>query len=264
MSGDRRTPEPVSAVHSERRTRPGGVRRWRLLVPVSVALLLAATPPVAAEWLVLKDGSEIETKGPWKVDGRRITYTAMNGTFSAVRTDSVDLEKSRIRNEPVAETKPAAPAVKEPGLVVRQSDVRTARQPDQRSAGEEVDAPADEDGRIAVVEWDEVVVQTGTRLEGRLRNDTQSTYLALAVDAKLLGEDGQELDSVRASLEKNWIGRGEVLRFRADFENVIAFDTVRFEVNGQPMGRATDNSLVSQDRPGQEPDPQATTTEPPR
>lgn len=134
--------------------------------------------------------------------------------------------------------------------------------PDERSSGEEVEAPADEDGRIAVVEWDEVVVETGTRIEGRLRNDTQSTYLALVVHAKLLGEEGREFDTVRASLEKNWIGKGEILRFRADFENVIAFDTVRFEVDGQPMGRATDNSLVNQNRPGQE--RESSTSEPPR
>lgn len=233
-------------------------------LPAVLAVLIAVvgTLPLAAEWLVLKDGREIETKGPWTVDGRRITYTAMNGTFSAIRTDSVDLDKSRVRNEPPPAKPEAAPAPREPGLVVRQRDVSTARMP-ERSTGEEVEAPQDEDGRIAVVEWDEVVVQTGTRIEGRLRNDTQSTYLALSVQAELLGEDGQALDSVRASLEKNWIGRGEILRFRADFENVIAFDTVRFEVNGQPMGRATDNSLVTQDRPGQEPD-SATESDPPR
>lgn len=246
MSRERRTPASNTGSHRLRRL-------WMVRLAGAIALnaLAAGALPLAAEWLVLKDGREIETKGPWTVDGRRITFTAMNGTFSAIRAEAVDLDRSRARNEPAPKKAVAPPAPKEPGLVVRQRDVTTARMP-ERSDGEELQSPSDEEGRIAVVEWDEVVVSTGTRIEGRLRNDTQSTYLALVVEAQLLDEEGEELDSVRASVEKNWIGLGETLRFRADFESVISFDTVRFEVDGQPMSRVTSNSLVSQDRPGQE------------
>lgn len=257
MSKDRRT----DASHQEASLSRQPIR-FRPAALVALLALALAPLPLAAEWLVLQDGREIETKGPWTVDGRRITYTAMNGTFSAIRTAVVDLDKSRLRNQPPPPSSPPPAVEKEPGLVVRQGDVTVARPP-ERSDGEEVDAPSDEAGRIAVVEWDEVVVADGTRIEGRLRNDTESTYLALVLDAKLLGENGRELASSKAGLEKNWIGRGETLRFRADFDNVIAFDTVRFEVDGQPMGRATDNSLVSQDRPNQEPDSQSESQDPP-
>lgn len=255
---------PVPASGPEAGAPKAHRRRLLTLAFATAILMVSGGRPLAAEWLVLKDGREIETKGAWTVDGRRITFTAMNGTFSAIRTETVDLEKSRERNEPAPAAVEPPAKVKEPGLVIRQSDIGTTRLPD-RSTGEEVEAPQDEAGRIAVVEWDEVVVPSGTRIEGRLRNDTESTYLALVVTAELLDDNGQELAQARAKLEKNWIGRGEILRFRADFENVIAFDTVRFEVDGQAMGRVTDNSLVTQDRPGQEPDAQADdTADPPR
>lgn len=57
-------------------------------------LLLNLPSTVAANWLAFKDGTTTETKGPWKVQGRRVIFTSMSGTLSAARLDEVDLPVS--------------------------------------------------------------------------------------------------------------------------------------------------------------------------
>ena len=52
--------------------------------------------PARADWLVTRDGARLETKGAWKVDGRRVLFTLPNGTLSTVRTDEVDLDQSAL------------------------------------------------------------------------------------------------------------------------------------------------------------------------
>ncbi|HEV7672579.1 MAG TPA: hypothetical protein VGS22_29015 [Thermoanaerobaculia bacterium] len=57
-------------------------------------LLLLLPSAVAADWLAFKDGTTTETKGPWKIQGRRIVFTSMSGTLTAARLDEIDLPAS--------------------------------------------------------------------------------------------------------------------------------------------------------------------------
>ncbi|KAB2962235.1 MAG: hypothetical protein F9K16_09660, partial [Thermoanaerobaculia bacterium] len=61
---------------------------------LAAAALVAAAGPAAADWLVMKDGSRLETRGAWKVDGRRVVFNLPNGTLSAIRADEIDLDAS--------------------------------------------------------------------------------------------------------------------------------------------------------------------------
>ncbi|HET9767963.1 MAG TPA: hypothetical protein VFS60_13995, partial [Thermoanaerobaculia bacterium] len=45
----------------------------------------AAAAPAAADWLVMRDGSRVETKGAWEVRGTLVVLTLPNGTLSSVR-----------------------------------------------------------------------------------------------------------------------------------------------------------------------------------
>lgn len=75
------------------------------LLRSSLALLLLAAclvvlPPSAdADTLVLVDGTRIETRGAYEVEGRRVTFTDAKGRLSMLRLSEVDLEASRRANE---------------------------------------------------------------------------------------------------------------------------------------------------------------------
>ena len=74
-----------------------------------------------------RDGARIETKGAWKVDGRRVLFTVPNGTLSMIRTDEVDLDQSALVTTQAKEA-PAAPVPvvaqkKEPVLRLTEKDI---------------------------------------------------------------------------------------------------------------------------------------------
>lgn len=58
-----------------------------------VALCLC--PPLPADWLSLKDGNLIETKGAWREKGKTVVYTsALTNQLLSVRASEVDLKMS--------------------------------------------------------------------------------------------------------------------------------------------------------------------------
>lgn len=66
--------------------------RKRATFFVLLALLTAGAVP--AEWLVFKDGSTTEIKGPLKVEGRRVLFTTKGGVLQAAALADVDLAAS--------------------------------------------------------------------------------------------------------------------------------------------------------------------------
>lgn len=58
-----------------------------------VALFLSV--PLRADWLSLKDGNLVETKGPWREKGKTVVYTsALTNQLLSVRASEVDLRMS--------------------------------------------------------------------------------------------------------------------------------------------------------------------------
>jgi len=65
----------------------------RLALPL---LLCLVALPAGADWLVLKNGTRIETQGPWTERGRQIVYTTLaEKRLVSIRAADVDLEASR-------------------------------------------------------------------------------------------------------------------------------------------------------------------------
>lgn len=104
------------------------------------ALLLGLGLPAAADWLVVREGGRIETRGGWKVQGKMVVFTRADGTLSSLRLSEVDLPASEQATEAAktAETAKAAaaadPAPKpqdeapaKPRRVVTDKDLRPAR-----------------------------------------------------------------------------------------------------------------------------------------
>ncbi len=61
---------------------------------VVAAGLAAFASAASADWLVLRDGSKVETKGGWQTRGRLIVFERLGGGLASVRADEVDLVKS--------------------------------------------------------------------------------------------------------------------------------------------------------------------------
>ena len=94
----------------------------------------------AADWLITADGRAIETRGPWKVEGRVVVFTDTTGALSSVRLDDVDLEASETatadggprRTDPAPAAEPEN-SEREPVLVLTNADV--PRGTEDRPAG---------------------------------------------------------------------------------------------------------------------------------
>lgn len=67
------------------------MRRLSLLL-----VTLLASAPVGADWLILKNGTRVETFGPWNEKGKQIVYTTVaEKRLVSVRASEVDLPASR-------------------------------------------------------------------------------------------------------------------------------------------------------------------------
>lgn len=65
--------------------------RWLL----AAALALVPGGALHADWLVLRSGQRIETKGAWEVRGRQVVFTSRTGALQALPLADVDVEASR-------------------------------------------------------------------------------------------------------------------------------------------------------------------------
>lgn len=73
-------------------------------VPRVLLLLVLFAAPIHSDWLVLKSGERIATKGAWKQRGRSVVYTTMkDGKLVSLPTAEIDLVASlkASSNEPV-------------------------------------------------------------------------------------------------------------------------------------------------------------------
>lgn len=72
----------------------------RTVASLLVALTLTLAMPVVADVIVLRDGTELQTKGPWKADDRRVEFFDLRGNRRALAVDMVDVAASRERSIP--------------------------------------------------------------------------------------------------------------------------------------------------------------------
>lgn len=72
------------------------VSRWL----VTAALALAHGGVLHADWLVLRSGQRIETRGAWEVRGRQVVFTSRTGVLQALPLADVDIDASRNATAP--------------------------------------------------------------------------------------------------------------------------------------------------------------------
>jgi len=86
-----------------------------------VVALLLVPAAAGADWLVLRDGARLETRGPAKVEGRRVLFTDATGTLMALPAADVDFDATAAANRPAPLPPEPRPAAK-PVPVVRLTD----------------------------------------------------------------------------------------------------------------------------------------------
>jgi len=207
-------------------------------------LLLAAllgAAPAAADWLVTREGGRIETKGPWKVEGRRVLFTQPNGTLSSIRTDLVDLDLSAAESRRAREAAARAPEPAtraEPILRLTEKDL-----PPVPAAPEEAAEPAraksDQpvNSGLEVTQWERAETQSGegTEIFGSVKNAGNANVTSPTLIVTLYDADGRLIATSEGRVNAAAIPPGQSASFRAVFPGVDDFAAARFDAQGTPF-----------------------------
>ncbi len=219
-------------------------------IAATLAAVLAAVP-VRADWLVTRDGARIETKGAWKVDGRRVLFTMPNGTLSVLRTDLVDLDQSALVTTRAKEVL-AAPAVvvkekKEPVLRLTEKDIPPVGLLPEDAAGEGgkkdegKDAPA---SPLEVISWEKTENATGDGLEifGTIKNGSLNIISTPTLLVAIYDADGGLLATNGGDVNSPQIQPGKTANFRVAFPGVPDFASVKFDAQGRGYKPRVENA----------------------
>jgi hypothetical protein len=245
--------------------------------PILVALLAAgAAGEARGDWLVLASGEQIETKGPWKLEGQKVVFTSTRGVLSSVRASSVNVESSRTltarKLQEAAAVVVATPVPKrEPVLVLTDADFATPRPPlpegavvvpagearaeAAETAGAPVVVPAADtlETRVAqqmpgppavkITSWS--VRPTGEdqiSLFGTVENVGRLVAAAITVDVKLIDSEGAQVGATEAAVSTTALMPAVHADFEARFPGNTNFAAVEFTVDtveleiGRPNG----------------------------
>lgn len=234
---------------------------FRALLAVAGGVALLAGPS-RADWLVLRDGSRIETRGAWETRRELVVFETAKGALSSVRLGDVDFEASRAATAEAAERakRPAAaaePAPRRPIATITNADVGRGVPPapaadaaatEDAAAGE---APASGEAAPAhagsatekaapalleVVEWRRELDPTGADvLVGTLRSLSSRVVAGATLEIVLYGPDDKVVDSGRAFLADDLVKPGEVVTFRYPIAGGVAFERAELVPGGHPL-----------------------------
>lgn len=226
------------------------MRKPRMYAVAALGAALLAGP-AAADWLVTKDGGRIETKGPWKLKGKLVIFTQMDGTLGSLRVPDVDLEASSNLTFDEMEKKDLPPPPPEPApkkKSVRSLTDADFAKPEPVPTGGEGQEAADgsgrpaakgegkpagrPQGRVSVASWQRLdrAEKDGLEITGALRNDGGDIATGLGLTVRLYDEEGNEIATGEGIPTTSSIKPQGVVNFRAAFPGVFAFADVKFEV----------------------------------
>lgn len=234
-------------------------QRMSFFLFLLVLVCVFSPRPAQADWLVLRSGELVETRGPWVAEDKVILFTSKGGLYSSVPLPSVDLESSRETTaRGGASGSRGTPAVarekakKAPVLVLVDGDVArwTAAEPSSVTngdgstvAGARVPSsdslerrPAGQtNARLssAVVDWRSHDLEPGgVSISGRLQNKGDRTTVGMSVTILLTNAEGVVMAEAPARLSARALGPGSRAVFQVDFPRVGFFSRVDFVVEG--------------------------------
>ena len=241
----------------------GDLRRTLLTAAVAAGLAVGfSSGSASADWLVMRDGARLETKGAWKVDGRRVLFTMPNGTLSTVRTDEVDLDQSALATTQAREA-PVAPAAaakekKEPVLRLTEKDIPPVGAAAMAAAnGEGGEATKEGEGKgevaspLEVISWEKTENATGDGLEifGTIKNGGTNIITTPTLLVAIYDADGGLLASVDGEVNSPQILPGKTANFRVAIPGVPDFASVKFDAQGRGYKPRVENAGVDETEP---------------
>jgi hypothetical protein len=251
------------------------MRTPRLLFGLLVAVSAAASP-AAADWLQMRDGSRIQTKGAWQVRGAQIAFTLPNGTLAAVRAADVDLEASERLTAEARAPKPAPAATptarREPVLVLTDEDLAPAPRapaptapvaasptpPDGAPAPAPAATPAptgDAAAGLEVLTWSSEynLDANASVLSGTVRNTGTTLAYDLGVVVSTFDADGELLTRSDAQVSPPGLAPGRTGTFRVSFPGSMRIERAEFALSAK---RASINAPSADPTPTPPPLPQ--------
>jgi hypothetical protein len=222
------------------------MRRSTLGAAALAAVLCAG--PLAADWLVMRDGSRVETRGAWTVKGKLVVFTraegAAAGQLASLRITDVDWAASERATAAASEAAqappPAAPVAaaepKEARWVLTDSDFQRSAPPppasDQEAAPEETDAAGRPKVPLTLEAWERKSHPDGLEIAGTLRNPGNELAADIGVTVRLYDETGALLATGEGRIGTPALGPGTATAFRATFPGVFTFAEAKFDVRG--------------------------------
>ena len=231
-----------------------------VLLLAAIMVLAFGTATARADWLVMKDGTKVETRGPWRVEGALVLFEIDTTRLASVRASDVDLEASRQWTEvaratterarsAVPEEKPKAVFVLTDADVRHSTDAPTADDGEADAALEDVVAAA---GEVRVAAWNvsDLPTNDGIRIVGTARNTTEVVASDLNIDILVYDSTGELVHSGPAVLGSRALGPNQTTSLAADLPGVFAYERVEFAVDFVSLERiAQPNPATSTRRP---------------
>ncbi len=211
------------------------------IVTITAALLAG---PLAADWLVLKDGGRLETRGGWEERGKLVVFTTTDGTLASLRLDGVDLDASRRATEEAARPPVPAPAAPAPAAAERAvfvltdadvaHDLGSVTEGDESEAASTAGAPAE---RLVVTDWQEAPLpeEAGTRITGTLRNVSGDAATRVRLTVLVYDATGELLATDNAMLSSQALMPDQQARFQVDFHGIYAVSALTFRPSTLPL-----------------------------
>jgi len=199
-----------------------------------VLLACLAALPAGADWLVMRDGTRVETRGAWKERGRVVVFTSADGQLVSLRADAVDFVASRRVTAAAAEAaarpaeEPAGSAAAAPRPTSRRitnADIPAGRTPPAAAEAGEEPAPAARAAGAADLQVRDTAQQVDPIdghlvVTGTLANVSERTAAAVELVVEAHGADGALLGSQAAELGMPALGPGAATGFEAHFLDV--------------------------------------------
>ena len=211
-------------------------RRTAAGLALAAALLTATVKPGAADWLVTRGGTRVETRGAWQVIGKLVVFHTADGALSSLRLAEVDLDASgrataeAVRARRAAETTAAqAPAKKAPVLVLTDDKVRHI---EDKAATPAAASPAGPS--LTVANWERApeVDGKGVVITGTLQNTSRLDATEITLSVQLLDGSGQVTATGQATLTSTVLGSGQRSGFRVAFPDATPYSEVKFDPSG--------------------------------
>ena len=225
------------------------------LAAAMLVMVAVSAAPAVADWLVLQDGSRIETKGPYENRGSTVVFRLANGTLSSLRSSDVNLEASaaataeaaREKEVPPQRPAPAPTPTPKPLIVLTDEDFPRA-EPADVAANDAAAAPvpgtseaapqpaAPPPAGLEIVSWrPDPMAQGGTALVGEIANASSDLATDVRVTALLFDEEDKLLATSEALVGGRTLQPGQRTSFRAAFPGITEYTSVKFEPESVPL-----------------------------